>query len=65
MATAGTLRFRLRADESGYENLYLAGDWIRNGVVIGSVEGAVVSGLQASRAISGHPALIPNEEREL
>ena len=31
----------------------------------GCVEGAVVSGLQASRAISGHPALIPNEEREL
>jgi len=65
MATAGTLRYRLHSDESGYENLYLAGDWIRNGVIIGSVEGAVVSGLQASRAISGYPARIPNEEREL
>jgi uncharacterized protein with NAD-binding domain and iron-sulfur cluster len=43
----------------------LAGDWVRNGVGIGSVEGAVVSGLQASRAISGYPAKIPNEEREL
>lgn len=64
MATAGTLRFRLRTDESGYENLYLAGDWIRNGFIIGAVEGAVLGGLQASRAISGHPALIPNEQRE-
>ncbi|HEX4340145.1 MAG TPA: FAD-dependent oxidoreductase [Polyangiaceae bacterium] len=65
MATAGTLRYRLRTDESGYENMYLAGDWVRNGVGIGSVEGAVVSGLQASRAVSGHPAMIPNENREL
>jgi uncharacterized protein with NAD-binding domain and iron-sulfur cluster len=65
MATAGTLRCRLRTDESGYENLFLAGDWIRNGVGIGSVEGAIVSGLQASRAISGHPAVIPNVNREL
>jgi uncharacterized protein with NAD-binding domain and iron-sulfur cluster len=65
MATSGTLQHRLRTDESGYENLYLAGDWVRNGVGIGSVEGAVVSGLQASRAISGYPAKIPNEEREL
>ncbi len=65
MATAGTLRYRLRTDESGYENMYLAGDWVRNGVGIGAVEGAIVSGLQASRAISGHPAHIPNEEREL
>jgi uncharacterized protein with NAD-binding domain and iron-sulfur cluster len=65
MATSGTLKFRLRTDESGYRNLYLAGDWIRNGVGIGSVEGAVVSGLQASRAISGYPRRIPNESREL
>ncbi|HEX3594846.1 MAG TPA: NAD(P)-binding protein [Polyangiaceae bacterium] len=65
MATAGTLRYRLRTDESGYENMYLAGDWIRNGVGIGSVEGAVIGGLQASRAISGYPSMIPNEEREL
>jgi uncharacterized protein with NAD-binding domain and iron-sulfur cluster len=65
MATSGALQHRLRTDESGYGNLYLAGDWVRNGVGIGSVEGAVVSGLQASRAISGYPAKIPNEEREL
>jgi uncharacterized protein with NAD-binding domain and iron-sulfur cluster len=65
MATSKALQYRLRTDESGYENLYLAGDWVRNGVGIGSVEGAVVSGLQASRAISGYPTKIPNEEREL
>jgi uncharacterized protein with NAD-binding domain and iron-sulfur cluster len=49
----GTLRYRPRADESGYKNLYLAGDWTRNGVEAGTVEGAIISGLKASRAVSG------------
>ena len=35
--------------------LYLAGDWTRNGFNIGAVEAAVMSGMQASRAISGSP----------
>jgi uncharacterized protein with NAD-binding domain and iron-sulfur cluster len=49
----GTLRYRPRSDESGYKNLYLAGDWTRNGVEAGTVEGAIISGLKASRAVSG------------
>jgi len=53
LSLAGSVRYRLRADESGYENLYLAGDWVRNGSDVGTVEGAVVSGLQAAAAISG------------
>ncbi|MEO8561720.1 MAG: FAD-dependent oxidoreductase [bacterium] len=47
----GTLQYRLRADESGYGNLALAGDWIRNGYEIGSVEGAVLGGEQAAAAV--------------
>jgi uncharacterized protein with NAD-binding domain and iron-sulfur cluster len=58
----GTLGLRLRADGSGYANLFLAGDWVRNGYEIGSVEGAVMAGLQASRAICGSPAAIPGSE---
>ena len=53
-----TLAHRLRADESGFSNLYLAGDWTRNGFNIGAVEAAVMSGMQASRAISGSPQKI-------
>lgn len=53
LSLAGSVRYRLRVDEAGYENLYLAGDWVRNGSDIGTVEGAVVSGLQAAVAISG------------
>jgi uncharacterized protein with NAD-binding domain and iron-sulfur cluster len=54
----GSLEHRLRADESGFSNLYLAGDWTRNGFNIGAVEAAVMSGMQASRAISGSPQYI-------
>lgn len=49
----GTLKYRLAAGQSGYANLMLAGDWVRNGYEIGSVEGAVLGGLQAAQAIIG------------
>ncbi len=64
MITAGSLAARPRVDESGYTNLLLAGDWTRNGFEVGSVEGAVLSGLQASRALSGLPARITGTPTE-
>jgi uncharacterized protein with NAD-binding domain and iron-sulfur cluster len=65
MAKAGRLQYRLRADQSGIPGLFLAGDWTRNGAIVGCVEGAVMSGLQASRAICGHPATVPSEDSGL
>lgn len=56
MITAGTLALRPRAEDSGYTNFLLAGDWTRNGFEVGSFEGAVLSGYWASRAMSGYPA---------
>jgi uncharacterized protein with NAD-binding domain and iron-sulfur cluster len=53
ISATGSTRFRLPAHESGFANLYLAGDWVRNGMNFGCVESAVVSGLQAARAIDG------------
>ncbi len=53
VAWPGTLRYRARPDESGYQHLYLAGDWTRNGIEAGTVEGAVMSGLKAAHAITG------------
>jgi uncharacterized protein with NAD-binding domain and iron-sulfur cluster len=54
-ALKGSTQYRLRADESGFKNVCLTGDWIKNGINIGSVEGAVISGIQAAEAITGTP----------
>ncbi len=53
----GSMKFRLRPEESGFENLWLAGDWTWSNFNCGCVEGAVVSGLLAAHGISGAPAL--------
>jgi len=49
----GSLVYRLRADESGFLNLFLAGDWINNGHNGGCIEAAVISGVQAANAVRG------------
>jgi uncharacterized protein with NAD-binding domain and iron-sulfur cluster len=49
----GSDKFRLRPDESGYDNLVLAGDWTDTGINAGCIEAAVVSGLQAANALAG------------
>ena len=57
LAQAGSTRHRLKADGGGIENLALAGDWIYNGINLGSVEGAVMGGMLAADAIQGKPVL--------
>jgi len=49
----GTVRWRLRADDSGYGNLFLAGDWIDTGLNAGCIEAATLGGLQAANAVRG------------
>lgn len=61
MSVVNSTKYRLQTDQSGYANLYLTGDWIRTGLNAGCVEAAVMAGMQASRAISGHPAVIEGE----
>ncbi|MEO6741215.1 MAG: NAD(P)-binding protein [Chthoniobacteraceae bacterium] len=62
IGTAGATRLRLESGASGFSNLFLAGDWTRNGLNVGCVEAAAISGAQAARAISGLPADIPGEK---
>jgi uncharacterized protein with NAD-binding domain and iron-sulfur cluster len=64
-ARAGTAQHRIAPDDSGYSNMMLAGDWTGNHFLIGSIEGAIMSGYQASRAISGAPEFIPGEDAGL
>ena len=61
LALPGTTELRLRADQSGFSNLFLAGDWVRNGLNYGCVESAVLGGFQAARAICGYPKHIFGE----
>jgi uncharacterized protein with NAD-binding domain and iron-sulfur cluster len=61
LSLPGTGKFRLKSDQSGFTNLYLAGDWTDNGINIGCIEGATLSGLQAARGIIGHDRLYPGE----
>ncbi|MEA2210587.1 MAG: hypothetical protein QOF83_535 [Solirubrobacteraceae bacterium] len=50
---AGSVDARLHPDQSGFENLVLAGDWTHNGIDGGCVEAAVISGERAAQALIG------------
>ncbi|MEZ4409104.1 MAG: NAD(P)-binding protein [Polyangiales bacterium] len=65
MSTPGSAAVRLRADESGFRNLFLAGDWLYTGINAGCVEAAVMGGFQASRAIAGAPAVIVGDDEPM
>ncbi len=52
----------LTAGGSGFSNLVVTGDWIKTGLDCGCMEATVMSGMEASRAISGYPAKIYGED---
>lgn len=54
---AGSTKCRIKAWDTGYDNLVIAGDWTYTGLNVGSMEGTVMSGRLAAHAISGYPAL--------
>jgi len=56
-----TIQYRLAPDASGFENLYLAGDWTSSGMNAGCIEGAVMSGMHAARSITGMQIPIAGE----
>lgn len=58
LSLPGTGRHRRFADRSGFGRLFLAGDWTKTGMNVGSVEAAVMSGLRAARGVSGRPVKI-------
>lgn len=51
LALPGTARYRLKPDGSGYDNLWLAGDWTLGPLNGGCVEAAVVSGVTAAHGL--------------
>jgi uncharacterized protein with NAD-binding domain and iron-sulfur cluster len=58
LSAAGTIKYRLLAGDSGFENLILAGEGTRHGFNTTTIEGAVMSGAAASKAICGSPEKI-------
>ena len=57
-SAAGTTQYRLHPHESGFDNLFLAGEATRNGFNTSAIEAATMSGMAASRAICGQPEQI-------
>ncbi len=61
LSLPGTSSIRLRAEDSGFANLVVAGDWVRTGLDFGCMEAAVMSGRQASRVLCGQPVQVLGE----
>src|SRR6185436_15608561 len=61
LSVPNSTKYKLMAAQSGFQNLYLAGDWVRNGLNFGCIESATMGGLQASRGICGYPKDIIGE----
>jgi uncharacterized protein with NAD-binding domain and iron-sulfur cluster len=58
MSVPGSSAYRPRTEETNLTNLFVTGDWIKNGIQGGCAEAAVMAGLQTARAICGMPAQI-------
>ena len=52
LSLPNTNQYRMRAEDTGFRNLTVCGDWIDNGFHIACLEGAVMGGMYAARAIS-------------
>lgn len=62
LALPGTAKYRLRASDTGFRNLSIAGDWIDNHFHVACMEGAIMGGIYAARAVSGIHFPIIGEE---
>lgn len=62
LALPGTQQYRMRADDTGYHNLFVSGDWIDNGFYVACMEGAIMAGIHTARAVTGIEFPIIGEE---
>jgi uncharacterized protein with NAD-binding domain and iron-sulfur cluster len=51
LAAPKTTKHRLRANESGFNNMFMCGDWTLTALSVGCLEAATMGGIQAARAI--------------
>lgn len=57
LSVVDSSRNRLEAGGTGFENLFVTGDWIQNTFNVGCAEATVMAGMATSNAISGRPLL--------
>ena len=55
LSLPGSAQYRLKANESGFSNLVITGDWIRTRYNAGCIEAATWAGIQAANTILGRP----------
>ena len=55
LTNTGSTKYRIRPGDSGFKNLFLAGDWTDNSFNLANIEATVMSGMLCSQAICGFP----------
>ena len=53
LSVPGSTAIRLKAHETGFDNLYITGDWAYTSLSAGCIECAVMAGLHCAEAVSG------------
>jgi uncharacterized protein with NAD-binding domain and iron-sulfur cluster len=51
LSLPGTIAKRIHPADTGFTNLSVAGDWVKNGLDCGCVEAAVTGGIRAAKSI--------------
>ncbi|HXH19844.1 MAG TPA: NAD(P)-binding protein [Chitinophagales bacterium] len=58
LSEKGTSQYRLETGKTGFSNLHITGDWIKNGFNAGCVESCVIAGKLTAKAVSEKTAKI-------
>ncbi len=61
LSVVNSSKYRLKTDQTGFENLYITGDWIETPLNSGCFEAAVMAGLETARAVTGRDISILGE----
>ncbi len=65
LSETNSSKYRLKTNETSFENMLFTGDWIDNGFNAGCIEASVIAGKQTARVILGHNRAIPGEQDQV
>ncbi len=61
LSLPNTNQYRMKAGETGYDNLFITGDWTDNNIYLAFMEASFQAGILSARAIAGEPFPIIGE----